>query len=110
MMRVTGLLTIGAALLLPVARLAAQDDSVVVAEGRKLAEQWCAECHVIDRDQDFAGSDAIPTFPEVAASPAVTSAGLKAFFSSPHQQMPDIQLTQQQIDEIVAYILSLREP
>lgn len=91
------------------ASASAQEDTMVVTAGRDLALKWCAECHVVDKSQEKAASDAVPSFYAVADHPSTTETGLKAFLMSPHKkQMPNIMLTREQIDDVVAYILSLR--
>ncbi|MFM9843295.1 MAG: c-type cytochrome [Dongiaceae bacterium] len=78
--------------------------------GKQLAKEWCAACHVVEEGQGETMSTAAPSFLDVAADPAVTEMSLRAFFASPHEQMPDIQLSNAQTDDIIAYILSLRTP
>jgi mono/diheme cytochrome c family protein len=78
------------------------------AEGRKLALQWCAQCHLVADSQSRAPVDGVPSFVALANDPAMTDAGIRAFLASPHPPMPNIALSRQQTDEIVAYILSLR--
>lgn len=94
---------------LPTVAAWAQGDTTVVTEGRELALKWCAECHLVDKGQTTAASDAVPSFYAIADHPSTTETGLKAFLMSPHKkQMPNIMLTREQIDDVVAYILSLR--
>lgn len=97
------------AIALPTTTVCAQGDTTVVTEGRELALKWCAECHLVDKTQERAASDAVPSFYAVANHASTTETGLKAFLMSPHKkQMPNIMLTREQIDDVVAYILSLR--
>lgn len=79
------------------------------AAGKQLAKEWCAACHVVEEGQTETTSTAAPTFLDVAANPETTEMSLRAFFATPHEQMPDFQLTNQQTDDIIAYILSLRK-
>jgi mono/diheme cytochrome c family protein len=37
-----------------------------------------------------------------------TEMGLHAFLQTPHQRMPDLHLSREEIDDVAAYILSLR--
>jgi mono/diheme cytochrome c family protein len=78
--------------------------------GKETAKQWCSSCHIIEQGQTETMSTAAPSFFDIAADPAVTEMGLRAFFASPHEQMPDIQLSNGEADNIIAYILSLRTP
>lgn len=79
------------------------------AAGRRLAETWCANCHVIGPGASGPASDAVPTFPGVARMPSTTAMALRVFLQTPHSRMPDIQLSREQMDDVIAYILSLRD-
>jgi hypothetical protein len=57
-------------------------DTQVTAAGQALAEQWCAECHLVVAEQPYAWSGDAPTFFEVADDPSVTEAGLRAFLAN----------------------------
>jgi hypothetical protein len=35
--------------------------------------------------------------------------GLRAFLQTPHDRMPDLHLTRNEIDDVAAYILSLKK-
>jgi mono/diheme cytochrome c family protein len=87
----------------------AAGDTTDVSVGRSLALNWCAQCHLVAEDQDDVPFGAGPSFYSIADHPATTEMRLRAFLISPHPIMPNIMLSQDQIDEIVAYILSLRE-
>lgn len=76
--------------------------------GLRLARQWCGECHVISPDQTRAPNAAVPTWPSVANRPQTTETYLRAFLQTPHQNMPNIQLTRGETDDLIAYILSLK--
>ncbi len=87
----------------------AQDLPGNVAEGRAFALEVCAECHIVAPDQEKAGTDAVPTFEAIAADPAVTQVSLRAFFQTPHAEMPDFIFSPIETDNIISYILSLRK-
>lgn len=78
-----------------------------LADGKTLAEKWCSHCHLTGPGQKRAG-DAAPTFTSIARMPSTTEMSLKAFLQTPHVRMPDYQLTRAEIDDLTAYILSLR--
>ena len=75
--------------------------------GHALAKAWCANCHVL-QDSESAVATGAPAFSAVAANPAVTPMSLRVFFQTPHQRMPDFHLSNSEIDDLSAYILSLR--
>ena len=92
------------------AQASAQDVGTVSA-GRALAEQWCAECaecHDVSREPIPRIAGAPPSFVAVANDPAVTEIWLQPFFVTPHPVMPNIILTAEQADDMVAYVLSLK--
>ena len=78
------------------------------AAGYVLAMRACAVCHVISSSQADDPAVGAPSFPEVAADPAVTALSLGVFLRTPHERMPDLILSDQEIDDAIAYILSLK--
>lgn len=86
----------------------AQEPPGDAAAGRRIAETWCAACHKIDSQGTGAQTDA-PSFPDVANLPSTTALALNVFLQSSHKNMPDFQLTRRQSDDVIAYILSLKE-
>ena len=75
--------------------------------GQNLASKWCVECHGIRADR-LSPNLAAPTFPELAAEPSITEYSLRALLRSPHETMPHITFTPDEMDNIVSYILSLK--
>jgi mono/diheme cytochrome c family protein len=75
--------------------------------GGGIARTWCANCHVVEA-RPTRGGDAVPSFSAIAAMPSTTALSLTAFLQTPHGRMPNFQLSRQQIDDAVAYILSLK--
>lgn len=72
------------------------------ANGRLIAEHWCAACHVIAPEQRQA-TDVVPTFAQIAES--YDEAALAAFLANPHDsRMVNLSLTRREIDDLVAYI------
>ena len=83
------------------------DDAGAVMAGKQVAQTWCANCHVVSGAQTQ-GSDQAPTWQSIAARPGTTAASLHSFLQRPHGKMPDFKLAQTEIDNVVAYILSLK--
>ena len=75
------------------------------AKGEVIAKRWCAACHLVSPDQTQANSDA-PSFASVAHK-IKSSKALTAFLTDPHPKMPDMNLTRDEIADIVAYIGTL---
>jgi mono/diheme cytochrome c family protein len=103
-----GLMTLAAALIAgPVVAQSLPGDPV---QGRIIAERWCASCHVVSpRPVGPVGDGATP-FQTISDRPATTALSLRAFLASPHGQMPDLNLTRTETDDLISYILSLRRP
>ena len=86
----------------------AQDLPGDPAVGGQLARDVCATCHVISEDQVDDPGVGAPTFFEVVAHPSVTALSLRGFLQTPHATMPDLMLTQEETDDIISYLLTLR--
>jgi len=96
---VVALAALGGLWLLP------QSAAADAANGARLAQQWCANCHVIN---DSGPSARLPQGPpsfRVAAG-RLNSGELRAFLSHPHGAMPNLALSRTEIDDLIAYIES----
>jgi mono/diheme cytochrome c family protein len=73
--------------------------------GQHMAERWCTGCHVVDRQTQ--GADTAPSFQAIAARNAQHPERLRTFLAAPHPPMSGFNLSREQIDDIVAYLVSL---
>ena len=78
------------------------------AAGLALARAQCSECHYVEREWADLQVMFAPDFVDIAASDH-SEVSLKVFLRTPHVTMPNIILTDEQRDNVVAYILSLKE-
>ncbi len=78
-----------------------------VLEGRKLAEQWCAKCHNIEKGAPFKLTP--PSFASIATYRTYDSILGKVVAPSQHSGMPETQwlLQREDFDDLLAYITSL---
>ena len=76
--------------------------------GKALAERSCASCHLVAPDQKSATTEA-PPFTELASRSPDEIEALATFLAAPHPPMPPVSLTRREIDDVVAYIASLKE-
>ncbi len=76
--------------------------------GKEVARAWCASCHVVEANPDRAVAGSVPSFFAVADRPTTTAAGLRAFLTTQHGRMPDLNLSNTDTDNTIAYILSLK--
>jgi mono/diheme cytochrome c family protein len=86
------------------------DVAAVLADpiaGQNLAGKWCVECHGIRADR-LSPNLGAPTFSKLAAEPSITQYSLRALLRSPHETMPHITFTPEEMDDIVDYIMSLK--
>jgi mono/diheme cytochrome c family protein len=95
---VSAALLAGVAMLLLLPQAALAD----VANGDRLAKQWCANCHVVN------GSGPAATLPQGPPSFRVIAGRLnpeqlRAFLTRPHGAMPDLALTRVEIDDLILY-------
>jgi mono/diheme cytochrome c family protein len=83
--------------------------AATLARGRELAERSCGGCHAIDGGSGsiVQGTD-VPSFRAIAGRPNQTAEHLKAFILTPHRPMPGIPLSLNEVDDIVAFVQSLR--
>jgi mono/diheme cytochrome c family protein len=94
-------------LLIATAGGAAADEAGDVRAGEALAIKACSPCHIVS---ERAG----PPFAAIAKGPHATPNALRDFLRSTHSDvshlssMPSPELTEQQTDDIAAYVASLR--
>jgi cytochrome c len=69
--------------------------------GHRLAKQWCNTCHVVE--ESGSGPDTAPPFPVIAAN-RKDRRWVRAWLAAPHPPMPNLNLTRQEIDDVVAYL------
>jgi mono/diheme cytochrome c family protein len=106
--RFVAMLFLGAVLLAgSVSQLTAQEIGDAAA-GRTVAETWCSTCHVVVPTPQSATSTGAPTFAAVARMASTTQMSLRVFLQTPHGRMPDLHLSTGEIDDLTAYIVSLR--
>jgi mono/diheme cytochrome c family protein len=82
-------------------------------KGLKFAQKACAECHAVLKRQALSPSPNAPTFREIANTPGMTGTALVVWFRSVHptvpKRMPNLILSDDDMDDVIAYILSLRD-
>ncbi|HYH21014.1 MAG TPA: c-type cytochrome [Azospirillum sp.] len=88
--------------------LAATDGPGRPGYGKTLAREMCGTCHIVATDQKNGGDPLAPDLVERVQDPGVTELALRAYLQTSHPVMPNIRLTVDQTDDIVAYLLSLK--
>lgn len=89
------------------APLRAQETPGNPAAGLALTQHWCSDCHnaTVSPDDPGLATD----FTSIAKQRSTTALSLRVFLQSNHDRMPDFMLKTSEADDIIAYILSLKD-
>lgn len=74
-----------------------------------IAQVWCGNCHLVDPREQQAAREGVPTFLSITRMKSTTEPSLSAVLKSRHGAMPDLTLSREEIEDVSAFILSLRE-
>ena len=81
-----------------------------VQQGRQFALDVCASCHAVRAGQTQSPLATAPSFEEIAHTPGMTEAALAVWLTAQsHPTMPNLILSPQQVRNVSAYLLSLRD-
>lgn len=92
---------------------AATDGPGSAGFGRRLTEEVCGECHRVSKtptakpppmQEDLAA----PDLTERVRDPGFTEMALRSYLQTSHPVMPNIRLTKEETDDIVAYLMTLK--
>ena len=78
------------------------------AKGRQFAQQICSECHNIDKGQRPSPNGSAPNFETIAKTPGLTAIALTAALRTSHRTMPNIIIPEEDLRNVVAYVLTLQ--
>src|SRR5581483_10059123 len=74
------------------------------AAGENLAMAVCTNCHLVREGQSKPPMDSVPSFDAIARDRELTDERLRGFLNRPHPPMPNIELSRQQIADLVSYL------
>ena len=77
-------------------------------KGQELAEKFCSGCHIIRAEQEGTAPVGPPSFASIANKPGQTAEQIKGALEAPHPPMPDMHLTNNEMQDIIAYLETLR--
>jgi hypothetical protein len=81
-----------------------------VAAGHAFAREACKACRMVEAEKNSPRMIAIgPAFLDIAHTRGMTAMAIRVFLTSSHQKMPNLILTPEEIADVSAYILSLRD-
>lgn len=102
---------IATAVLLALTPVSASADQLGTAsEGQLYARTHCAECHSVEPVTDeMSPNYAAPRFIDIANTPGMTERALVVSLQTPHETMPDLIIPERDRDDLIAYIMSLKD-
>ncbi len=74
-----------------------------------MARETCAQCHPVDNVAGNWPNPNAPSFEAIAKTPGLTSTALAAALQTSHRTMPNVVIKGDDANNIIAYILSLKE-
>lgn len=89
--------------------MASAQETGDAAQGRAFAANNCTACHAVQAGEEASPLHTAPSFTAVANTPGVTELALHTFFRTSHKNMPNFIIASKDIDDVTAYILSLKE-
>ncbi len=78
--------------------------------GLAYAEKTCAECHAVLSSQMTSPRPGLATFKTIANTPGMTATAILVWLQTPHPTMPNLMIATSDRDDVIAYIISLKEP
>ena len=77
--------------------------------GEAIALEICSDCHIVSDRQVRFHIFGLPSFSEIANDPKRTEFWIRTFMRTPHFEMPNYTLNDDQLDNLIAYIQKLKE-
>lgn len=109
MKRLKRMTALAAALVATAAVARAEDGDA--AAGHAFARNARQPCHAVEAEQRKPRRIVIgPAFRDVANTSGMTANAMRVFLRTSHPKMPNLILTPEETDDVIAYILSLRVP
>jgi mono/diheme cytochrome c family protein len=78
-------------------------------KGFAYAQQVCSGCHNVSRTDASSPNPQAPAFKKVANTPGMSITALTVWSRTTHPTMPNLVIEPANMDDLIAYILSLRE-
>lgn len=101
-------LTVACVSNLPASGQAFADENGDPARGLAYVQDHCATCHGVRAEDAVSPIANAPRFQDVANTPGFTHIALNAWLHTSHPNMPDIIVDTARIDDIYAYLRTLR--
>jgi tetratricopeptide (TPR) repeat protein len=79
------------------------------AKGLSYARRVCASCHNVLRSDAASPNSRAPAFKKIANTPGMSITALTVWSRTTHPTMPNLIIEPNDMDDLIAYILSLRD-
>jgi mono/diheme cytochrome c family protein len=79
------------------------------SKGREFAQAVCAECHAVVPAETASPRTDAATFKAIANTPGMTELAIAVWLKTPHKKMPNLIISKDDLENVIAYIVSLRE-
>ena len=89
--------------------IADAEDIGDAGKGLAYAQKVCAGCHNVLRTEAASPNRQAPPFKKIANTPGMTVTALTVWSRTTHPTMPNLVIDPNDMDDLIAYILSLRE-
>ena len=77
--------------------------------GYDYASKICSGCHAVQKGASASPNQKAPAFEAIANTRGMPEMALRVWFQTPHPTMPNLMINARQKDDVIAYILSLKE-
>lgn len=77
--------------------------------GLAYAQKICAECHNVLRSDAVSPNPVAPPFKKIANTPGMSITALTVWSRTSHPTMPNLIIEPHDMDDLIAYILSLKD-
>jgi mono/diheme cytochrome c family protein len=78
--------------------------------GQEYAGRVCVECHEVEPKGEISPNPDAPSFQSVADTPGMSARALAVWLQTSHPSMPNLIIKPDDMDNVIAYIMSLRTP
>lgn len=77
-------------------------------QGQKIVDRLCIECHAVSDEEAGHRINQAASFQTIANTPGMTPLALSVWFRTPHREMPNIVLSKDEQEDLIAFITSLK--
>ncbi len=88
---------------------AAAQEQGTPERGLDYARKVCAECHLVADEAGLSPRPEVKTFKQIADTPGMSAMALAAWMQSEHENMPHLVLEPNDLNDVISYIVSLKD-